>query len=121
MMHDQRGQAVAELAMVMPLLLLLVMGSLYLGLYVLRHMQVHSAAVQAARVGLEKCPGGEAEIKAAAGALAPDSTVDVVCDTAFVRVSIEQTIPLHMPGMFQVRPIRHQVLFPLIPTEDDEP
>lgn len=121
MMQNERGQAVAELAMVMPVLLLLVLGGLYLGLYVLRHMQVHSAAVQAARVGLEKCPGGEDDIKASAGALAPNATVAVDCGADVVTVRVEQSVPLYIPGMFQVRPVEYEVTYPLIRSDGDEP
>ena len=50
---EQRGQALAEFALILPVLALLVLGTLTLGLIITADFNLRSAAREAARVGAE--------------------------------------------------------------------
>lgn len=118
-MKRARGQATSEFALIMPVFMLAVMSFLYLGLYVFQHMVVLSAAIHAARVGVELCSSrstseAEQEIARAAGFYSPGAKVTATCSQSTVAVTVSRSMTMRIPYLFERRVIEHQMEYPLV-------
>ena len=86
--HEERGQALVEFALILPILALLIFASLTLGLVIMADFNLRSAAREAARVGAEVGTQRSPYSKAIQWAEAKARTVleDRGLDTAYLSI-----------------------------------
>jgi Flp pilus assembly protein TadG len=99
---DHRGQAVVELALVLPLVCMLALGIVQVGLIVIDQLAVHHAAREAARAAaVSATPSASARRAVTRFGMSPSEVVVTATSTA-VDVTIRVRSPTDVPfvGMF---------------------
>lgn len=108
MLREEKGTVALELALVVPVLMVLVLGVLQFGLVYHAQHVTRSAAQEGARHAAadgSNAVGGRARalevLSAGLGKMAEHPSVDVKADSDFVRVRVEATIRglLPIPGL----------------------
>lgn len=98
-LNPDRGQALVEAALILPILLLVILGGLALGLVQIQRQQLTHAAQQgsalAATVSPDPCPTAITKTLAALG-----REVAVTCtgDTEWIDLTLTEPLPMPYPG-----------------------
>jgi hypothetical protein len=91
-----RGQALVEFALLLPILMLIVLGSMGIGLTILHREQMqHAAQEVAVAAAQETCPAGMAKLDKILG-YTPD-TSDCTVTGQIVEVSLSNAWPALLP------------------------
>ena len=89
-----RGQALVEMALVLPILLALVFGIIEFGNIYSHQLEVNNLARHSVRTAVVSQPGGDAALETDMAARMPGSTVDIVRNSGNVTATVEYDVTL---------------------------
>lgn len=91
---NMRGQAMVEMALVLPILLALVFGIIEFGNIYSHQLEVTNLARHSVRTAVVSQPGGDAALETAMAARMPGSTVDIVRSGGDVIATVDYNVTL---------------------------
>ena len=94
---NQRGQALVEMALVLPILLLIVFGIVEFGRIYTYQLQVNSVARQAARSAAVGDPDDDTALEDAMVAILGGGTVDITRPGSDVKAQVNYSVQLYAP------------------------
>lgn len=100
---NDRGQATVELALVLPVVLVMLLGLVQIGVAIITQIQLENAARQGARAAAVAPARADAEARAAAQRAAEDRAIAVRTDVDrhHVTVTVSAAVPIvsSIPGL----------------------